>query len=590
MSGNLGREPLTLVEIDLPVCSRAFGVGACTAVLSGVVPRKCFNTRATCAVPAAYAETTQTLTFAYNQSGLPKDRTVFPALAGVSTRAGEINLSGIDPKTTALGKRARVTVTFQDFTYSDTLTDPYAAERKTGAAQFDGVGYDPAGRGTFFGKMLARQPYYIGKPLRVKRGYVGDDPAAMATEHYVISEVSGPNASGGVTITAKDILDLAENDKAVAPKPSRGKLSAEITATEAFPQIILTPAGVGDEYPLVGRIAVGREVMTYSRSGDTLFVAARGVDGSRAEAHKVGDLAQVALRLENFRPCDVIYTLLTDYAGVSTSFTDITAWRAENDRWLPSIKLTATITKPTGVASLIGEICQHGVLTWWDAQAAQIRFRANRPLDIGEEPFPVTDSANILTGSPDVERGDDQRISELHFWHGVIDPTEAPENERNYSKLVVAPVTPNLYGQDAIKVIYSRWFGQSGDDQAAASIAVKLRNRYANTPRLVSGEVDVKDKASLAMGGIVEVQSYVLQDATGASSPEQMQIKYLEEKDGRIAFKAETYRFTARYGLVAPNGTPDYSAASAERKRYGTFVVSAATLRFPDGSGPYVAY
>jgi hypothetical protein len=584
---NLGRQPLTIVEIDLPLCTRVWGVGACTAVLSAAAPRKCFNTLATCAVPSAYNATTQTLRFAYNQSGLPKGQTVFPALQSVSTRSGEINLSGIDPRTNALGKRARVTVTLQDFTYHDTLTDPYVAERSTGAAQFSGVGYDPA-RGTFFAKLIARQPYYVGKALRVKRGQVGDDLATMPTAHYVITEWSGPDAAGVVQITAKDVLDLADNAKAVAPKASRGKLLAAITADAT--SLTLSPEGVGAEYPASGRLAVGREVVTYTRSGDVLTLTARGVDNTTPVAHSVNDVAQVCLRYDAARPCDVIRDLLVTYAGVPAAFIDLTAWQDENDRWLPSIKMTATITKPAGVAQLIGEVCQHGLLTWWDETAQQIRYRANRPLEFGETAYPLGDAANIITGTPDIERADDQRISEIHFWHAVIDPTEGAESERNYSKLVIAPVTPNPYGQDAIKTIYSRWFGQSGDDPAAASIAVKLRNRYQFTPNIISGDVDLKDAPGLSLGNVVEVTSYLLQDATGANLPEQMQLKYLEKKDGRLSFKAETYRFTGRYGLVAPSSTADYSAATAARKLLGTWAVSASTLQFPDGTGPYVAY
>lgn len=585
--GNLGREPLTIVEIDLPICSRVWGTLPCTAVLSASAPNKCFNTLATCKAPAAYLETTQTLRFAYNQSGLPKGQTIFPALQSVSTRSGEINLSGIDPRTNALGKRARVTVNLKDFVYHDTLTDPYQAERRSGAAQFSGVGYDPA-RGTFFGKLIGRQPYYVGKALRVKRGFVGDDIATMPTAHYVITEWSGPDAGGNVQITAKDVLDLADNTKALAPTASRGKLAAAITSSAT--SLTLKPEGVGAEYPASGRIAVGREVMTFTRVGDVLTLTARGIDGTTAKAHEINDVAQVCLRYDAQRPCDVIYDLLVNYAGVSASFIDLVSWQSENDRWLPSIKMTATITKATGVAALIGEICQHGVLTWWDETAQKIRYRANRPLDIGESAVKLTDGANLITGTPDIERADDQRISELQFWHGVIDPTEGAENDKNYSKLVVAPATSNPYGQDAIKTIYSRWFGEFGDDAAAASIAVRLRNRYAVTPNLLSGEVDPKDKDSLALGSVVEVTSYLLQDATGANLPEQMQVKYLEEKDGRIAFKAETFRFTDRYGLVRADPSVNYTSATEEEKRNGTWVVSASTLTFPDGSGPYVAY
>lgn len=585
----LGRQPITIVEIDLPLCARVYGTAPCTAALSATFPAKCFNTRATCQDTTNYLGTsTQTLRFAPNQSGLPKGQTIFPALKSVSTRAAEINLSGIDPRTTALGKRARVTVSLEDFAYHDTLTDPYQAQRVSGAAQFSGVGYQPADRGTFFGRLIARQPYYIGKALRVKRGYVGDSLASMATANYVITEWTGPDATGNVQITAADILDLADNKKAVAPAASRGKLAADIsTGLTAF---TLTPAGVGSEYPASGLICIGREVIAFTRSGDTITPTARGQEGTTAVVHKANDAVQTCLQYTAQRPCDIISDLLQTYAGVSASFIDLTAWQAESDRWLASIRMGTVITKPTGVAQLIGEICQHGILVWWDEVAQEIRLKANRPLDIGETAYPITDAANLITGSTATDRGDDLRISALYFWHGMIDPTDDAASDKNYKKLVISSVTEDLYGQDAIKTIYSRWFGTSGDDAAAASVANRLKNRYTNTPILMSGALDVKDKASLALGGIVEVTSRFLQDATGAGDAVQMQVSYLEEKDDRLTFRAESSYFTGRYGLVAGAGRADYAASSKANKAKGTYIVNGTTLKFGDGTGPYVLY
>jgi len=585
---NLSREPLTIVELDLPLCTLVYGVGACTAVLGTTGDNKCFNTLKTCQAAAAYNAGTQTLRFAYNQSGLPKGQTIFPELQGVTTRPAEINLSGIDPRTTALGKRARVTVSLQDSTYHDTLTDPYQAGRVDGSAQFSGVGYSPAERGTFFGKLIARQPYYVGKALRVKYGYVGEALADMRTASYVISEWSGPDADGKVTIVAKDILDLADNAKSIAPAPSRGKLLAAISDTAT--SLTVTPATVGDEYAAAGRLNVGREVMTYTRAGDVFTITARGVDGSEATSHSINDTVQESLRYELERSCDVIRDLLVNYAGVDPAFIDLPTWQAENDRWLASVKLTATITKPEGVALLIGEISQHGFFVWWDEIAQQIRFRANRPLEPADAPYPVSDAANLITGKTQITMGEDQRISAMYFWHGVIDPTEGANQSRNYKKLVIATVDENPYGQEAIKTIYSRWFGETGDDAAAASIAKRLLNRYSITPKIISGVLDVKDRTQVQLGGVLEMTTYLLQDATGATLPEQLQVNYVEEKDNRITFRAESYTFTNRYGLVTESARPDYGASTVAQRRVGTYLVDATTLRFANGDLPYVLF
>lgn len=83
---------------------------------------KCFNSRATCQ-DRQLIHRVKTVTFAPNITGIPDIRGIFPCLADVSSRPGELNLSGFDPGSTALGVRARVTVKLQDFTNNDTWFD-----------------------------------------------------------------------------------------------------------------------------------------------------------------------------------------------------------------------------------------------------------------------------------------------------------------------------------------------------------------------------------------------------------------------------------------------------------------------------------
>ena len=61
----------------------------------------------------------------------------------------KLNLSGIDPKSTAFGIQAKVNVTLQDFADTDTWLDKYQADRVSGAALFSGVGYNPMDRKRF---------------------------------------------------------------------------------------------------------------------------------------------------------------------------------------------------------------------------------------------------------------------------------------------------------------------------------------------------------------------------------------------------------------------------------------------------------
>jgi len=301
----------------------------------------------------------------------------------------------VSDKTGPLGKRARVTVRLQDFADSDIWFDRYQSERVDGTAQTDEGGYNPGKRGTFFAKLRRRFPYYVGRSLRVLEGEVGQSLASMRTRSYVISEWRGPDAAGNVTIIAKDILDLADDKKALAPLTSTGKIDADIEVSE-LSVFDLEPAGVGVDYPASGRASIGSEVVTFTRSTDTITLTGRALDGTADAAHSIGDLFQQAFRVDGVAIADVVYDLLVNFAGIDAAFITLADWQLEGERWLAGFDLTSTITKPTGITSLIGEISQLGVMFWWDDVNQKIRMRANRPLDIGETAPSLSDSKTFI--------------------------------------------------------------------------------------------------------------------------------------------------------------------------------------------------
>lgn len=585
----IGREYITIVEIDVDFCDLTFGSSPCTAALSSTVARKCFNTRATCKDLANIDLGTLTLRFAGNQSGLPKGQTIFPALKSVSERAGEINLSGLDDRTSALGKRASVTVQVQDFTYHDTLTDKYQSERVSGAAQQSGVGYDPAAQGTFFGRLRARWPHWYGRALRVKRGVVGQALAAMETEHYVLTDWKGPDANGAVTFTAKDVLKLAEDDNALCPAPSNGVLAEgiTITATEAT----LSPSGIGDaEYAASGRVCIGSEVMTFTRSGDTLTLTGRGVDGTTAAAHSADDSAQECYHVSNAIIPDVLEELLVTYAGISSGFIPTADWTTEN-HWTTGFGLTTTITRPTAVSKLVGEICQLGVSVWWEPTAQEIRYRPNRPLEADETFFQITDAANILEGSGQVEVSEGQRIGTIFFWHGLIDPTDSATDGNNYRKALVRTSTEAAnFETSAFKEIYTRWFGPEGDDPVAATIAERLISRYERAPLTIQVDLDIKDRESVRIGDLVQVTSRLIQDDAGAGDAHTAQVKFVKPGAAKITIKGETYDIEGRFGywMTDASGLPDYDTATDEEKTDGAFWFDDAETDFGDGTTAYI--
>ncbi|MEM8538774.1 MAG: hypothetical protein AAGF56_13050, partial [Pseudomonadota bacterium] len=250
-----------------------------------------------------------------------------------------------------------------------------------------------------------------------------------------------------------------------------------------------------------------------------------------------------------------------------------------------------TITKPTAVTQLIGELCQHGFFVWWDQYAAQVRLRSNRPLDIGENFADFSDRNTFLRGTPEISQNAKQRIGTLVFYHGQLDPTEPATDKSNYAKvLVVFSEDAADHPQEAIKTIFSPWFGRVGSDFATRIIGQRLVNRYGVAPKILSAKIGVKDVDAAQLAGLIKAETFVISDEAGFSLQEPMQISAVERMPTEIAIKAETYDFDKRYGFITENSRPDYDASSAAQIERGTYIATAADATFFDGTTPYLMF
>ena len=268
-----------------------------------------------------------------------------------------------------LGVRGSVSIQLDDAPWTDVDIDPYVTDRATPAA------------GTFWGRFRARNPYYEGRPLRILSGYITSPFAwdAFQTRAYIIDSLSAVLKGDEAQIVGKDILKLADDKKALFPRPSTGTLSAGIS--DSATTLTAAPAGVGnDEYPASGKIAISGEIMSFTRSGDT-FTVARAQDNTEAKAHDADDTIQLVGEFASAEIQDVIYDLLTDYAGIDTAYIDKPAWDTERDTYLTGV-WNLTQPEPVGVNTLLAELTEQGnCRIWWDEIEQQIRFRAIRPLD-----------------------------------------------------------------------------------------------------------------------------------------------------------------------------------------------------------------
>lgn len=464
-----------------------------------------------------------TYRFAKQADYLPRDIEAIPSIVDVSFTSPRISLGE------NLGERATLEISFKDHRHI------LAAE------DFDS--------GTFWGKWRARYGLKLrGRSIRWILGILGEDLVDMDTRHFVIEATDGPTQSGKYSIVAKDVLKLADSDRAQAPTLSNGFLVSDITdiATTAT----LSPSGIGDaEYPSSGYVCIGgNEVCYFTRSGNVLTfqegsppTSTRGDLGTTAQSHSSGDRVQVVLRYSGADPADIIYDLLTTYAGVPTAYIPLTTWQTETDSYLQRL-YTTTITEPVGVRDLISELIEQAALAmWWDPLEQLIRLQVLRSISTSAATFTESD---ILEGTLQVSEQPDTRVSQVWTYFGPRDPTKPLDEKDNYRSVAV---TADLeaetdYGGQAIRKIFSRWIPFGG-----LSVAERLNDiilgRFKDPPRKFSFETYRFGASIPALGGGYQLEATPIQTITGAADSAPIQVTRLTPMADRYRVEAEEMLF-----------------------------------------------
>jgi len=297
--------PVTFGGIDIAECSRTYGTSPCLATKA--LAASCYKTRATCQYATGFNGVARTYRFTDAPVGVPVSLGAFPCVRSVSIAPTKLTpLKG-------LGQRASVTITLGDFAHHDRGIDPHVASRT----------YTPEDQGSFWGKFMARHRYYQGRTIRVRRGNLVSPWSwtGFNDRVYIIEKIEGPDKSGNIKITAKDVLKLADDDRATCPLASTSTLTADIASGAG--SLTLLPAGIGasewagrEQTAGAGYCRIGSEIMTYTRSSDTLTLTARGAWGTTAAAHTAGDAVQLCASWSATNIAAIAKELLLYYAGI----------------------------------------------------------------------------------------------------------------------------------------------------------------------------------------------------------------------------------------------------------------------------------
>ena len=585
-------EPVQVVEIDIDYCTRAYGDfysggGECNAILGTTGVRKCFNTFATCQVTSKFNKETKTIRFITPTASVPKGQVYFPALKSVSAFSSSVNIGGTNPRLGDLGKRGKVTVKLQDFAYHDRYLDKYQSGRVDGSAQTDEGGYNPEDRGSFFTKLKSRFPFYAGRALRVIDGYVdGGVFTTLQTRHFILTDFVGPSGNGDITLEAKDVLTLAEKKSATAPKPSGGQLAADIaTGLLSFD---LSPAGIGSTYPASGYAVMGSEVVSYTRSTDTITLTGRAQYNTVESDHKEGDTFQEAIVYSDVLINDVAEDLLSNYTDIPSGYLPTDDWQTEVQRWAGNLIINAIITEPTSVAKLLGELAVLGVSIWWDDVAQEIKLKVTKPVDIDATIYELSDNSNIKKITQ--EDRDEDRLTQIHFYSVQSDPTGSPTDKANYDRIRVVVDTVaeqgNSYNDTRIREIFCRWLN-TGRDTAVRLRSLRLLTRFNTAPKLFKMTLDAKD-ISIGLTDVIRVDSRVITDETGKSVPTLLEVIQRSEPIAghEVEIVAQSYLYEGKYGYIMEDTANSYDSATTAEKEDGCYISDAAGVIFTDD--PYL--
>ena len=581
----IGREPITIVEIDQDFCNLTYSVSPCQAALNVTGVTECFNTFKTCQDTANYDRGSLTLKFIKPNTGFPKGDYHIPSLVSVTNNPAELSIGSSDPDSRPLGRSASVKITFKDHPFTDKQVDLYRANRD----------YDPLERSTFWAKWLSRNPFYQNRPIRIRQGYVGQDIVDMQTHNYIIQRIDGPDSSGKVVIIAQDVLKLADDKRAQCPKPSTGKLDGALAAGGSA--VTLVPAGIGNsEYPASGTAIIGSEIVTYTRVADAITLTARGLRGTTDEAHEADETFQQAKVFSAIRVDLVIKDLLENFADVDSSFIPAADWATEASTFLAGFTLNATIIEPTGVTQLLSEIVQQCICyIWWDEIDQEIKFRAIKPAIPDETVVKeINERENIIADSLKIERKTTERLSQIWVYFDLFNPTEAVTKASNYRRLNITidtdAETDNEYGERRVSRIFSRWFN-SGNSGAANTTSSRLLDRYRDDPIYFTFSMDAKDR-SILLADVIEFTHRSLVDFTGAPRVDVLQVvKITETEPGhRYEYKCQAFGFAlsgfgSRFGFIEDNAQVDYDSATDADKNFGGFICDTTTESFPSDDG-----
>lgn len=574
-----GKHPFQWIEFEVDRCIHTYGTAPCAAAIGVTGAFKCVNGWQTCQdkenfssepywIRICEAISAVPIEFDFSDPGVPF---FLPLLRDVRHEPGVPNPGE------SLGSRTKITAEFVDSPHHDIGIDKYISERS----------YDAMEQGTFLRKIKARFPFFIGRRFRWYQGYLDQQGptsiSAFRKREYIMESWPGPNSTGKSSIIAKDVLKLLDDERAQAPKKSKGELAVALDATTSHTQIdITTPDDT--EYDLkagesIDYVRIGQEVFKYTGTTDIsggvrltgVTIGAPAPYVTTRSSHAIGDAVQRCRYFQGTIPA-VVEELMTDYGDMDPTFIPSAEWADEAEIWLAGDDVARLVTEPEGVKSLIDEIISQ-TLTWafWHDEIDQeIKFRAMHPPDVGEPVLALTDQANLVADSIQITDTVDKVINEVQVLYAQLDPTKNKDEISNYRKGLAVldgdSQGTNELGQRRIKRIFARWHPDTNSAVVLRHATRTLKSRVRNLVT-VQFKLERKDE-NVRTAQFADLTTLYIIDEFGVPRTMRVQILRSDASGEAMTFQAREDFFKGAFSRWAPGALSGllYDDATADQK------------------------
>jgi hypothetical protein len=564
-----------MVEIELTGCENVYGQAPCTA--SQGAGFECYNTFANCQDTPNYVQTPRIYQLVANQGFQPVEGTIpclaqFPKITPAEIKQNQ-----------GLAVRGALEVQAIDFPYSDNLPDDdnYRDTRN----------YIAGNTGTFWGKFLARHPYYKGSVVTLKVGHwvgtdtdtdtiritqdiitrltqSGDYRATQATQAggqdfdpvYVTERIYALDRidlrlDGRAVLHCKDPMTFLDDSKVKIPTPTDATVLTQIEPQQSA-NIPIDAANVtyfSTPNP-DGFIRINEEIIEYTGvSGNALTGITKAEFNTTAQQHLVGDGIQKLFGIESTNIVDALAEILNQWGGVDKSqiaydaFQDTPTgtpdiWDIELEQWLQSINIEGVISSDTGLTQILNEMCQQtGLVMWWNGEKNQIYINANK-FRLGAESQPTIGDSEIAEGTFSMKEDRGGFITQLWTYYGLINPLEGvkPTNFQNaYVAVNTDLESANALGGAQIAIKYANWL-EAGALGTVITLATRALNESSFPRYRFNFKVDTQVWPDLDLGDYFILDSRYVQGPSGENVPLRCRIVKLPDQSVR-RYRARWY-------------------------------------------------